>query len=98
MCIVIIKVLKCDTNKNNIWLFESYKRSTRTNTIILINVHEHAQQAQGACRFKCVYSREECWSLWSPHPWFVSKANSPLGLTETAQRSIGPVALSSCTV
>ena len=98
MSIVIIKDLKCDTSKNNVWLFERHKRSTRTNTIIIINVHEHAQKAQGACRFKCLYSRAECWSLWSPHPWFVSNVNSPLGLTETAQCSIGPVALSSFTV
>ena len=51
MSIAIVKDLKCDNSKNNSWLFEKQKRSTRTNTIILINVPEHAQQVQGSCRF-----------------------------------------------
>ena len=36
--------------------------------------------------------------MCSPHPWVVSTVISPLGHTETAQCTIGPVALSSCTV
>jgi len=43
MSIVIIKGLKSDTRENNVWLFERHKRSTRTNPVVLRNIHEHAQ-------------------------------------------------------
>jgi len=35
---VLFKDLKCDINKNNMWLFERHKHSPRPNTIILIKV------------------------------------------------------------
>ena len=46
----------------------------------------------------CGYCAEDFRSMWSPHRWSVWVECPPLGHTETAQCSIGPVALSSCTV
>jgi len=66
--------------------------------IILIIVIEHATEAQVACGLKCLYSPEKLQSRTSPHPFIVSTVSSPVCHTETAQRSIAPVALSSCTV
>ena len=42
--------------------------------------------------------RKDFKSISSPHRWTVCVGFLPLGHTETAQCSIGPVALSSCTV
>jgi hypothetical protein len=38
MSVVIFKVLKCDINKNIVWLFERHKPSPRPSNIILIKV------------------------------------------------------------
>ena len=64
----------------------------------LVIVIEHATEAQVACGLKCLYSPEKLQSRTSPHPFIVSTVSSPICHTETAQRSIGPVALSSCTI
>ena len=98
MSTVVIKGLVCDTSTNKFCLFERHNPSPRTNNIILIKIPEHAAQPQGACGLKCLYSAEEFSPMWSPHRWTVSVGCPSLGHTESAQCSIGPVALSSCTV
>ena len=92
------KFLKCAINTNILWPFERHKPRPRPNYITLRNVPEHAGQTVIACSSNCVHSVENSRSVSPPRHWSVSVRCSPLGLTETAQCSIGPVALSSCTV
>ena len=60
--------------------------------------HNTAPQAQVAWGFKYWQSLEEYRSMWSPRPLVVSTVKSPIVPTETAQCSVGPVALSICIV
>jgi hypothetical protein len=66
--------------------------------IILKIVIEHATEEQVAWGLKCLNSPEKLQSRTSPHPLIVSTVSSPVCHTQTAQRLIAPVALSSCTI
>jgi len=58
---------------------------------VLHAVPEQAAQTQCASGFNCGYSLEDFRSMWSPHRWSLWVGCPPLGHTETAQCSIGPV-------
>jgi len=61
-------------------------------------VPEHAAQTQCACGSNCGYSEKDLRSMWSLHRWSVSAGCQLQGHTGIAQRSIGQVALSNCTI
>ena len=56
MSVLIFKDLKCDINKNIVWLLERQKPRPKPNSIILINLPEHAGQTPRAWGFNCEYS------------------------------------------
>ena len=64
-------------------IFDSFKEinGLQERTKLLIDP-DHAQEAQVACWFKCLYSPEGFWSRSSPHPWFVLTVCSPVCRTE----------------
>jgi len=82
-------------NKNFLWMFDRTKPSWRSNSTILIKIPEQTAQLENACCCNCAYFLEY---FRTPQLWSVSVGYPSLGYKETAQRSIGPVALSSYTV
>ena len=93
--ILLFKCLKCYTNKNVLRMFDRPKPSPRSNSTILIKFHEQTAQLQNAYVCNCAYFVED---FRSPQLWSVSVGYASLGHKGTAQRSIGPVALSSFTI
>ena len=76
-------------------MFDRHKPSPRSNSTILIKFPEQTAKLQNACCCNCAYFLED---FRSPQLWSDSVGYPSLGYKETAQRSVGPVALSSCTV
>ena len=93
--ILLFKGLVCCINKNVLWMFDRPKPSPKSNSTILIKFPEQTGQLQSACCCNCVCFLED---FQTPQLWSVSVGYPSLGYKETAQRSVGPVALSSCTV
>jgi len=69
-----------------------------TSCTVLHGVSKNSAHTQSACGFNCGYSGEDFRSMTSPDRWSVWLGCPPLGHIGTAQCSVGPVALSSCTV